>query len=34
VHSYPFAIVIEKPVTRVDAFVDERHGTEWEPFLG
>jgi len=34
IHLYPFAIVIEKPETTIERFVDERHGTEWEPFLG
>jgi 23S rRNA U2552 (ribose-2'-O)-methylase RlmE/FtsJ len=34
IHHYPFAVVIEKPVAPVERFVDERHGTRWEPFLG
>jgi hypothetical protein len=34
IHHYPFAIVIEKPDTVVTRFIDERHGTQWEPFLG
>lgn len=33
IHQYPFAIVIEKPERPIERFVDERHGTEWEPFL-
>ncbi|MEA2177143.1 MAG: hypothetical protein QOG77_440 [Solirubrobacteraceae bacterium] len=34
VHHYPFAVVIEKPPAPIARFVDERHGTKWEPFLG
>ena len=34
IHLYPFAVVIEKPEAPIERFVDERHGTEWEPFLG
>jgi hypothetical protein len=34
IHHYPFAVVIERPAAPVERFVDERHGTRWEPFLG
>jgi len=33
IHSYPFAIVIEKAAFPVEEFVAPKHGTQWQPFL-
>ena len=33
IHSYPFAVVIEKRRAPVAELVAPKHGTEWEPFL-
>jgi hypothetical protein len=33
VHSYPYAVVIEKRREPLGEFVSPKHGTDWEPFL-
>src|SRR5437867_9528303 len=33
IHSYPFAIVIERSASSVQEFVAPKHGTKWQPFL-
>jgi len=33
IHSYPFAIVIERSTSPVQEFVAPKHGTKWQPFL-
>lgn len=33
IHSYPFALVIEKSAFPIREFVAPKHGTEWQPFL-
>ena len=32
VHLYPFVVVIERRDDALDHLIDEKHGTEWQPF--
>lgn len=34
VHFYPYIIVIEKHLVVPNSFATERHGSQWQPFLG